>query len=96
MLLLLTLIFLLTVLIPATASAQSASFRAVDTNSDGVLSRNELIAAFGRMGAVRLLRSSDHNNDGRITISELRRGLGEARDEDRDNNGGDGDGGGDD
>lgn len=56
------------------AAAQSASFRSVDTNSDGVLTFNELAAAFGRNGANRVLRSTDHNGDGRITIRELRRG----------------------
>lgn len=69
---------------PASASAQSASFRSVDTNSDAVLSFDELAAAFGRDGANRLLRSSDHNGDGRITISELRRGPDDDnRDDDR-------------
>ena len=53
--------------------AQSASFRSVDTNSNQVLSRNELIAAFGARGAKLLLSQSDHNGDGRLTISELRR-----------------------
>ena len=66
---------------PAPASAQSASFRSVDTNSDGVLTFDELIATFGRRGANRLLRSTDHNGDGRITIPELRRGP---DDDDRD------------
>ncbi len=66
---------------PAPTSAQSASFRSVDTNSDGVLTINELVAAFGRDGANRLLRSTDHNRDGRITIPELRRG---SNDDDRD------------
>lgn len=67
--------------IPAPASAQSASFRSVDTNSDGVLTFDELVAEFGRDGANRLMRSTDHNGDGRITISELRRGP---DDDDRD------------
>lgn len=102
--LLLILLWLLMAWVPSTVSAQSASFRAVDTNSDGVLSRNELIAAFGRAGAARLLRSTDHNNDGRITIFELRRGPKDRRNDDRDDdrddddddNGDDGDDGGDD
>lgn len=64
------------------ASTQSASFRSVDTNGDGVLTFNELAAAFGSDGANRLLRSTDYNGDGRITIFELRRGPG---DDDRDN-----------
>ncbi|MEM9476938.1 MAG: hypothetical protein AAGA71_16710 [Pseudomonadota bacterium] len=58
---------------PDFAFAQSASFRSVDTNSDRVLTFDELAAAFGRDGAIRLLRSTDHNGDGRITIPELRR-----------------------
>ena len=54
--------------------AQSASFRSVDTNSDSVLTYDELVAAFGRTGANRLLQSTDHNGDNRISIIELRRG----------------------
>lgn len=54
------------------AFAQSASFRSVDTNSDLVLSRDELVRAFGSRGAARLLSQSDHNGDGKLTISELR------------------------
>lgn len=73
----------------APASAQSASFRAVDTNSDGVLSQSELVAAFGREGANRLLRSTDHNADGRITIPELRRGPNENDDDDSQQSAGD-------
>ncbi|WP_299592760.1 hypothetical protein [uncultured Tateyamaria sp.] len=58
----------------SSAYAQSASFRSVDSNSDGSLSFDELVAAFGRDGATRLMRSTDHNGDSRITIRELRRG----------------------
>lgn len=57
------------------AVAQTASFRSVDTNSDGVLSLNELTAAFGESGARRLLEDIDRNGDDRITIIELRRGV---------------------
>lgn len=60
-------------LTPSSGFAQSASFRSVDTNADGVLTFNELVAAFGRNGARRIMRSTDHNGDGRITIPELRR-----------------------
>lgn len=63
------------------ASAQSASFRSVDTDRNGILTLNELVATFGREGANRLLQSTDHDGDGRITISELRRGS----DDDRNN-----------
>lgn len=97
------------VIFPTPAAAQSASFRSVDTNSDGVLTFNELAAAFGRDGANRLLNSTDHNGDGRITISELRRapndedrdddrrpGASNERDDDRDDDGDDGDDDGDD
>ena len=56
------------------AFAQSANFRSVDTNSDRVLSQDELVRAFGTSGAARLLSQSDHNGDGNLTISELRRG----------------------
>lgn len=89
----------------APASAQSASFRSVDRNGDGVLTVDELIATFGRNGANRLLRSTDHNGDGRITLSELRRGpdddrddddRNDDRDEDRDDDRDDGDNDGDD
>lgn len=89
-------------ILPGPSSAQSASFRAVDTNSDGVLTFGELVAAFGRSGATRLLGSSDHNGDGRITILELRRapddggrsadrspGSSNDRDDDRDDDRGD-------
>lgn len=73
-LVLLCLVLTSLVLSPNAASAQSASFRSVDTNSDGVLTFNELVAAFGRNGANSLLRRIDHNGDRRITILELRRG----------------------
>lgn len=53
-------------------SAQSAPFRAVDTNGDQVLSYDELVRAFGRASARKLLRQSDLNGDGAISIRELR------------------------
>ena len=53
-------------------AAQTASFRSVDTNRDGVLDLEELEVAFGQAGARRLLSTVDRNNDGRITIPELR------------------------
>ncbi len=66
------------------AHAQSASFRSVDTNRDGVLSFDELRAEFGRSGAERLLRQSDRNNDRTLTIQELRqRSDGDDRSTDR-------------
>lgn len=83
------------------AFAQSASFRNVDTNSDRVLSRDELVSAFGARGAARLLSQSDHNSDGKLTISELRQGYrsggdtGDARRGDRDDDDGDRDDDGD-
>ena len=61
--------------VASTAEAQSASFRSVDTNRDGVLSFAELVAAFGREGALRLLRTTDFNGDNQITIRELRQGA---------------------
>ena len=64
---------------PSEGSAQSASFRSVDTNSDGVLSFDELSAVFGASGADRLMRSNDHNGDGQISIRELRRSAGDDR-----------------
>lgn len=76
-------VFTSVALFPDPSSAQSASFRSVDTNSDRALTLDELVAAFGRNGANRLMRSTDHNGDGRITIPELRRGP---DDEDRDDN----------
>ena len=66
-------VFSVAALSPSPGAAQSASFRSVDTNSDGVLTFDELVAEFDRDGANRLMRSTDHNGDGRITISELRR-----------------------
>lgn len=89
---LLALIYLGFVLAPSSSMAQSASFRSVDTNSDGVLSFNELVAAFGLDGANRIMRSTDHNGDSRITILELRRSP---DDDDRDD-GDDGEDDGDD
>ena len=71
----LCLVFASVAIFPNPSTAQSASFRSVDTNADRVLTLNELVAAFGRNGANRLLRTTDHNGDGRITISELRRGA---------------------
>jgi hypothetical protein len=73
----------MTVTFSAQAHAQSASFRSVDTNRDGVLSLNELIAEFGRAGAERLLRQSDRNNDNTLTIQELRQRSDDDRDTDR-------------
>ncbi len=61
------------------AAAQSASFRSVDTNSDSALSFEELIAAFGRNGALQILAQSDLNGDGWVTIHELRKSLEEDR-----------------
>lgn len=71
----LALCLFMTVTFSAQAHAQSASFRSVDTNRDGVISLNELIAEFGRAGAERLLRQSDRNNDNILTIQELRQRL---------------------
>ncbi len=65
-------------------AAQTASFRSVDTNSDNVLSFDELFDAFGRDGAFQILQQSDHNNDGRVTIHELRQDKSDARDSDND------------
>lgn len=73
----------------ATLNAQTASFRSVDTNSDNVLSLEELVAAFGPAGATRLLEDADRNGDNRLTISELRtmRGGGQGDDDHRDGRG---------
>ena len=65
------------------ATAQTASFRSVDTNSDGVLSFNELVAAFGEAGARRLIEDIDRNGDSRITIRELRQSS-DRKNDDRD------------
>lgn len=77
----LALCFFMTFTFAAQARAQSASFRSVDTNRDGVLSFEELVAAFGRAGAERLLRQTDRNNDSILTIRELRQ---QSDDDDRD------------
>ncbi len=63
-----------------TAEAQTASFRSVDTNADGVLSFDELVAAFGTAGARKLLQDIDRNADNRITIMELRGGRDNGKD----------------
>lgn len=68
----LALVLFLVITSPQQASAQSASFRSVDTNRDGVLSLDELTAEFGRQGAARLLRRTDRNKDNALTIRELR------------------------
>ena len=73
---------LLVTVVAVPASAQSASFRSVDTDRNGVLTFDELVTAFGREGANRLLRSTDYNGDVRITLFELRRGPGDDRDDD--------------
>jgi hypothetical protein len=54
------------------AVAQTARFRTVDTDSNGLLSYAELVAAFGRRGALSLLTSSDRNGDRQISVMELR------------------------
>ncbi len=93
------LILIIGISLSAKASAQTASFRSVDTNSDGVLSFNELVAAFGEAGARRLIEDIDRNGDNRISIRELRQssddknddrnGRGGERDDDRDDDEGD-------
>ncbi len=63
---------MLTIVFANQVTAQTASFRSVDTNRDGVLDLGELEAAFGRVGALQLLSTIDQNGDRRITILELR------------------------
>ncbi|MFY2825170.1 hypothetical protein [Ruegeria sp. MALMAid1280] len=58
----------------STAEAQTASFRLVDTNADGVLSIDEFVAAFGTAGARKLLQDIDRNGDNRIPNIEPRGG----------------------
>jgi hypothetical protein len=85
-------------IVPGEAAAQSASFRSVDTNGDRVLDFDELVAAFGKAGALKILSTTDHNRDGRVTIFELRSDPGGGQsasdsggdvDEDGDDNGDD-------
>lgn len=64
---------------PTAADAQTASFRAVDTDSNGVLSVDELVARFGPDGAARLLDRSDRDGDRSLTIPELRYEAGNGR-----------------
>ena len=54
------------------AFAQALSFSAIDTNSDGVLSLEELEAAFGEDGALLLLSKNDRDGDKSISAAEVR------------------------
>ena len=54
------------------AFAQARSFSAIDTNSDGVLSLEELEAAFGEDGALLLLSKNDRDSDKSISADEVR------------------------
>lgn len=78
-----TVVLLIGYSLSSEATAQTANFRSVDTNSDGILSFDELVAAFGETGARRLVQDNDRNGDNRITIIELRGG----RDNGRQDNG---------
>jgi len=54
------------------AFAKSLSFSAIDTNSDRVLSKDELVAAYGVDDALLLLSKNDGNGDKSISADEVR------------------------
>ncbi len=59
------------VLSASTALAQSLPFAEVDTDADGMLSNEELVAAFGEGGA-EILMADDSDGDGMLSVAEIR------------------------
>ncbi|EYD70825.1 hypothetical protein [Limimaricola hongkongensis] len=55
----------------STAVAQSIPFAEVDTDSDMMLSNEELVAAFGEDGAA-ILMADDADGDGMLSVQEIR------------------------
>lgn len=54
------------------AQAQSVPFERIDTDDNGVLSFEELSAAFGETGATRALANADLDGDDTLTTEEIR------------------------
>jgi len=54
------------------AFAQARSFSEVDQNDDGFLSEVELVAAFGASGASSIILRSDMDEDGSVSIAEIK------------------------
>ncbi len=59
------------VLSASAAMAQSMAFADVDTDADGILSNEELVAAFGVEGAA-ILMADDTDGDGMLSVAEIR------------------------
>lgn len=52
------------------AFGQSVSFSEIDTDGDGMLSRAELVAAFGDEGADTFMVNADADTDGMVSAEE--------------------------
>lgn len=59
------------ILAATAASAQSVTFAQVDTDGNGMLSRAELVAAFGEGGADQFLINADVDTDQMVSPEEV-------------------------
>ena len=62
------------------AAAQSEPFEMADTDGDGVLTQEEISAAFGADLVSRILAAEDANGDGALTRAEAENALAEGAD----------------
>jgi hypothetical protein len=76
---------LMTTLLATSAIAQAVPFSEIDTDTDGVLSYEELVTTFGEDGAATVLGTADTDADDSLTEDELR-GGGDTRREEREAN----------
>jgi hypothetical protein len=65
----------LTPALAVVAAAQSESFEMADANADGVLTQEEISAAFGADLVSRILDAEDANGDGILTRAEAEHAL---------------------
>lgn len=75
----------MTSLFATSAIAQAVPFSEIDTDTDGVLSYEELVTTFGEDGAATVLGTADTDADDSLTEDELR-GGGDTRREEREAN----------